>query len=540
MRLRPVLLTLAIACAVPALHASAQGIPWQAVIGKGSSVVVPGLPATARNYGDVLLGDAGAARVGVRMITSGQQGYWALRQGVWVQYMKEGVTDAAGPGRSGGEAGHVFLDYSSGFGDAGVDGQRVFVAKAGPAANPAAATWGVWRWDQQANVEVVRILTDGALGPGMGTDWRYQSGSSLTARAMNGGRVLVNADVTSPSGQPNRLLVQSRPGQGNQPCMLRGSTARDLAPNLTAGDYFNASWGLGSIAITPTNRVYGAFSASSGEGVWEVCDGAPRPLAASGRADALGPDIGLATARFTSGFTTPRPGEEGNVTFFANYRPTANDASRAGLFWNDGTANRPLAMNDAAGQHGPHFLDAVWTSFNTGTLMSAGAWSAFIANTRTGDGASQQGLWRVRAGAAPELVALFDLAGAYGPEQGRMWHSIHASAILSNGDVLAAAYTNPDNEHALWLLRRGQAPRRVLAAGQTVAVPTSTGLVADTVVDFGVDDSGPALYGGGSDSWVGADGSVLVQVTTATYGSVRAMAIPSDPTDRIFTDGFDD
>lgn len=539
MKPRLVPLSLAIAAVVAAPSLGAQTVPWRAVIGTNSSVVVPGLPSTSRSYSDILLSDAGAGRVGVRMTTTDIQGYWAYRQGSWAQYMKNGVTGALGPGRSGGESAHVFLDYSSGFGAAGFDGQRVFVAKAGDPSDTVNATWGVWRWDQQKNVEIARVLTDGVLGPGMGADWTYASNVSFSARAMNGGRVLVNADVTSPTGQTNRLLVQAVPGQDNQPCMLRNSTSRDLAPNLTDGDYFDSSWDFNSLAVTPASRVYGSLSASSGYGIWEVCNGAPRARAASSRTGALGPDIGIATAVFTGSFTAPRPGNEGNVYYFASFRPTSSDNSRTGLFWNDGASNLPLAMSDAAGTYGPHWLDATWSSFDTSTLMSAGEWSAFTATVRTGDGGTPSGLWRVKAGGSPELVALFDLAGTYGPEAGRTWRSFYARAILSNGDIIVSAYTNPNNEYALWLLKRGAAPRRILVAGQSVSIPTASGTVADTVNSFSFDDSGPALYGGGSDSWIGADGSVLVQVNASTYGNVRVMATPSNPVDLIFKNGFD-
>jgi len=537
--MNPHLVPLAIALALAATGVDAQSVPWRAVIGTNSSVVVPGLPSVARAYGDALLGDAGAGQVGVRMSSSDHVGYWAFKQGTWTQYMKEGVTGALGPGRSGGEAAHVFVDFNSGYGAAGFDGQRAFVAKAGSPTDTVNATRGVWRWDQHNNIEIARVLTDGPLGPGMGIDWSYAPGVSFGVRSMNGGRAIINADVTSPTGLVNRLLVQSLPGQANQPCMLRNSTARELAPNLIAGDTFDVSWDISALAVTPGNRVYGAFSASSGDGIWEVCNGAPRPRAASGRTDALGPDIGIVTAQFTGSFTTPRPGNEGNVYFFANYRPSSAESSRTGLFWNDGTSNRPLAMNDAANAYGPHWLDATWSSFTTGSLMSAGEWSAFVATVRTGDGATPSGLWRVKAGGTPELVALFDLRGSYGPEADRTWSSFYARAILSNGDILVSAYTNPNSEYALWLLKRGAAPRRILAAGQSVLIPTASGLVADTVASFSFDASGPALYGAGEDSWIGADGSVLVQVNAATYGNMRVMAIPSNPVDRIFKNGFD-
>lgn len=537
---RPALLSLAVAmAAVAGSPVGAQTVSWRAVIGVNPGVAVPGLPGTARSYSDVILGDAGTGHVGVRMTMSGVSGYWAFRQGTWAQYLKNGVTGALGPGRTGGESTHVFLDYKTGYGAAGFDGQRVFVAKAGDPNNIVSATWGVWRWDQQKNVEIVRALTDGALGPGMGSDWTYAQNVSFGVLPMNGGRVLVNADVTSPTGLVNRLLVQALPGQVNQPCMMRNAITRDLAPNLSTGDMFNTAWDVGSLAVTPGNRIYGAFSASSGSGIWEVCGGAPRPLAASGRTGTLGPDIGIPTATFSGNFGAPRPGVENHVNFFASYRPAAGESSRTALFWNDGAGSRPLAMNDAAGAFGPHWLDATWSSFDTDSLTSAGEWSAFIATVRTGDGGTPDGLWRVKAGEAPELVALFGLAGAYGPEPGSTWSSMRAHAVLSNGDILAFARTNQNSEYALWLLKRGAAPRRILAAGQSVLIPTASGVVVDTVASFDIDDSGPALYGGGSDSWIGADGSVLVQINTATHGNVRATAIPSNPVDLIFRNGFD-
>ena len=63
MKARLVPLSLAITLAVAAPHVHAQTVPWRAVIGNNSSVVVPGLPSTTRSYGDVLLSDAGAGRV---------------------------------------------------------------------------------------------------------------------------------------------------------------------------------------------------------------------------------------------------------------------------------------------------------------------------------------------------------------------------------------------------------------------------------------------------------------------------------------------
>jgi hypothetical protein len=74
---RLVPLGLAISLVLAAPGAFAQSVPWRAVIGTNSSVVVPGLPSVARSYSDVVLSDAGGGRVGVRMSSSNYAGYWA-------------------------------------------------------------------------------------------------------------------------------------------------------------------------------------------------------------------------------------------------------------------------------------------------------------------------------------------------------------------------------------------------------------------------------------------------------------------------------
>ncbi len=90
-------------------------MPWRAVIGGNSAIVVPGLPNGTRSYNDGLLSDAGAGRIGVRMINpSAAASYWALSQGTWLQYMKEGVTGSLGPGRTGATSAAGFLEFGIG------------------------------------------------------------------------------------------------------------------------------------------------------------------------------------------------------------------------------------------------------------------------------------------------------------------------------------------------------------------------------------------------------------------------------------------
>lgn len=521
----------------------AQEVPWRVVIGSSSAITGPGLPTGSRSFTDFAVGDVGQGHYGVRMTAPDTaKGYWALRQGIWTQYLKAGVAGAAqGPARTGAEADHVFQDYVIDQGYAGADGQRAWVARAGAPGDTANATWGIWRWDTTRNVEVARALTDGALGPGLGDGWVFQNSSGFaTPRAMKGGQVLISANTTSPTGLSRRYLGKSVPGQGVVPCALRSSTDPDLAPGIVAGDSFNTNWTMTNLSVTPDNRVYlVATTNQSRDGIWEVCDGAPKARVIDNEAGARGPDIGVSTATFL-GFDPVLPGNGDQFYFFASYRRSASDSSHSGLFWHDGTTNRPLAMNDDAGVYGPGWQDATWDYFNTGSLTSAGEWTAFQSSIRVpADGATPSGLWRVKAGGSPELVALLGIAGAYGPEANRTWDAFYGNAVLANGDIVIQARTQPGSEIALWLLKKGAAPQRILKVGQNVAVPTSTGVQMAAVSSYTI-PSGAAAYSRGSDSWISADSTMAIEAFVTGYSNrVLITATPDNPIDGIFGDGFD-
>lgn len=534
---------IALALAAP-VSAHAQDLPWRAVIGASSTITAPGLPAASRSFADFAISDVGKGYAGVRMTAPDTAaGYWALRHGVWTQYVRNGVTGTTmGPARSGAEAGHVFQLHVTDQGYAGADGQRAFAARAGAPGDTINATWGAWRWDTTKNIEIARALTDGSLGPNLGADWVFQNSSDfVTPRAMNGGQVLLNTNVTSPTGLDRRYLAKSVPGQGIVPCALRYSTDANLAPGIVGGDSFDTAWGMTSnLSVTPDNRVYlVAATNQSRDGIWEVCDGAPRALVVDNEAGARGPEIGIATAVFTD-FETVHPADDGQFHYFARYRPQPSDSSRTGLFWHDGAANRPLAMDDAANVYGPGWQDATWSSFNTGTLTSAGEWVAFQATIRVpADGATPDGLWRVKAGGTPELVALLDISGTYGPEPGRTWDTFYGNAVLANGDIIIEARTQPGSEFALWLLKKDAAPRRILEIGQSVSVPTSSGVQQAAVTSYEI-ASGASPYSRGPDGWIASDSSMLVSANLNGYsGRVLISAMSGNPLDKIFANGFD-
>ncbi len=533
---KPVWLALAATLATVA-SAQAQEQSWRVVMGTDARVSVAGLPAGSRSFSsdDYSIGDVGQGLVGMRMI-SPSAGYWAMKAGSWVQLAKLAVTGAMGPGRTGAEADHVFKDLNTDTGYAGADGQRAIVARAGLPNDSLNATWGVWRWDLNRNIEVARALTDGALGPALGAGWIFKNTSDMTVRQMKGGQTLINASVVSPGGAEPRYLAKAVPGQGIVGCALRNSTDPNLSPGQ--GEYFDTTWGMsGAVSVTTDNRVYLTTSTNQRAGTWEVCNGSPRARVATSTTGALGPDVGVSTAVFTELYVN-QPGDGGQFSFFGKFRPTGADTPRLGLFWNNGSSNRPLAMNDTGNTHGPGWLDATWNSFNADSLVTAGEWSAFQASVRTAENTTPSGLWRVKANGAPELVALIGLVGQYGPESGRTWDTFQASAVLANGDIVVHARTMPGSENAFWLLKRGAAPKRILKVGQTVSVPTTTGVQQIALSDYSY-SSGAFPYSRGNDSWIGADGTMLLRASLTGFGSVLITTSLPNPIDKIFANGFE-
>ncbi|HEY0178530.1 MAG TPA: hypothetical protein VGC30_02730, partial [Dokdonella sp.] len=304
--------------------AQAQTVYWQVVAAESSQIATPNLPqGVSRDFTDVRLGDVGAGLVGFRVSSpSASRGYWARSaQGVLQPYVQLDVAGALGPGRSGAESGDVFHDYESGWGSAGADGMRYFVGQAGaPGASSSGLSYGLWQWDGTRNVELARTLTDGPLGPNLGAGWVFPNSSSFVQGHLptSAGTELFSARTTSPSGASGTATFKNVRGQGNQACLIVGSTDPQYSPGLGSGTFQSSPW---AVATTPDGRYVGRFATSNGrEGLWEICDGSPRPLVVDEETGARGPDIGIATAYFTSFYGNPLPGANGTLYFVASLR----------------------------------------------------------------------------------------------------------------------------------------------------------------------------------------------------------------------------
>ena len=527
---------------IPSVHG--QSLTLQVIAGESASVVTPDIPATAsRTLNDYSVGDVGASLFGFRIQGAAvAEGYWAATGNRVQRYAALGTAAAAGPGRSGAEAGHQFLSLPSGGGSVSPDGQRSFAARAGDPAATLNASHGLWRRDGTRNIEFARASTDGVLGPGLGAAWVFPNSAGFgQTRMLDAGRPVFIAEVTNAVAGDARIIARHVPGSGNLPCMRTGTAELALSPGLTAGDSFaNVALTLSRVGATRDGRVLARLPVSgTREGIFELCDGAPRALAADNEIGLLGPDIGIASTRFT-GFQSmaPQPSGTNGVIFFANWT-APSQPTRLGLFRHDGNSNRGIAYTEPSGFYGPNWEGATWRTFDVDSLSVAGDMAAFEAGLETGGG-DPVGLFRVRAGHSPELVALIGVVGEpYEPETGRTWRTFDAIAVFDNGDIVLDATTNPNSTRDLWLLRRGQAPRRLVSPGQAIRVPTAQGPVDTTMSSYNL-PLGGVTTADGSDSWIGIDGTLFFSAQATGFSRVLVTArAPTFPPFTVHRDGFD-
>lgn len=544
-RRRPIL---AFSLLFPLSVATAQSsLPvWQVVAGEHSQVAVAGWPSgVSRDLRAARLADRGRGWIGVHVANPAQErGYWLRHNGVWQRYAQPDTHGPGGPGRSGGESNHQFLEFPEFSGDAGPDAQRLVRARAGDPAQVASASYGLWRWTGAQNVEVARGGTDGVLGPGLGSGWRFENAADLAwGRMLDQGVALLHGGVRDEAGNPARLVALHVPGLGNQPCLRSGAAPAHLRPGLSPNDQFNAFTDstLERIVSTADGRIYAHLPVSGvGGALFQICAGAPRVLAMDDGSGPLGPDVGLPDARFVS-LSSPRPGSAGALYFRATWR--IPNLSQPGLFRHDGNSNRGIAYNELSGFHGPNWESATWHSFNGDSLSVAEHWLAFSAELANAGTGNPRGLWRLRQGERPQILALVHATAAIGEAQpGRRWRSFLDFAVLANGDVVLHAMTDPGPRTDLWLLSPGRQPRRWLSAGDTVSVPTEAGPVSATITGYTLAASGPGMGGGrnpeiGADGWVAVDGSLLLRATTTQHGDL--LLSTRIDVERLFADGFE-
>lgn len=528
------------ALALMPLAASAQNVTWNVVAAEDRRVPMPPMQVNNDRSIDALyLSHVGSDTWGFwQSSPDSDRGLWTRRNGTFVRYMQQNVTGATGPGRA--EANHVFVERFPGYEDVAADGSRVFLSRAGDPAVAATLSNGVWSWTGNANREIARAVDAGTLGPGIQGGWYIDGSSGFNqVRALNGGAALIDVTVKSPTTTTHEAIVKHTPGSGNATCALSGSTEARYAPGITTGDSFTRWSGNARVrTVDAQGRAFGLFDVSgSREGIFELCNGAPRAYAVDEQTGALGPGLASPNGIFTGFYNGAIAGGPGLFHFVATAREVQGGSTINGVFRNDGSRNRPLALSGDTGFFSPHWNGAAFTSFNEDTLDASGRYVVFGANINAG-GQGIAGVFRAGASEGPRPIALVGTL-EYNPGPGLTWTAFYDRTVFANGDIVMRARSS-DSVTALWLFQEGKAPVKLLAPGQTVTVQTSTGAVAVAVGQLEMPSAGgyAAQYASGRDSWASPDSTVLVRTTVNTYGEVWLTAKPSNPNDFIFKDGF--
>lgn len=423
----------------------------------------------------------------------------------------------------------MFREIASGVHDIGANGQVVFSGRAGvPGSVTNTLPLAVWRWDTQRNIEISRNLTDGVLGPNLGPGWFFNSATvngTLILRNLPNGNVAIDSNLISPTSASREAVVLHIAGVGNTPCMLQGSSDLSLGPNLGDNSTFRGEISnYNTVALG--NKIYLAArtTANSGDlGIWEICNGAPRAIAASDRTTALGPSYGVSTAYFTAFGTNVRPGASGDLVFEAQFKDSANVPALRGIFRNRSGVNQRVAYTGTSGVQGPNWLGSTFSAITASTLTSAGRHIAFEGNARTTDNTTVGGIWRIQPDGNPEPVALVGILGQFGPAPGQTFAGFGAWTLLANGDVIALCSVNGGST-GLYRFAIGRAPETIIRVGQIIPVQTTTGIVQATVNSSQIlvpgNDSGSSSNNwAGIDSWTGTDASVLLSASINVGGT---------------------
>lgn len=550
---------IAITLALSSFSVHAQAVTWNLVAGEPARFPIPELPAGIREFNEGSVSDYGLGQLGIRVLSpSASAGYWASRNGALVRYTQLNSTGTFGPGRTGPEATHQLSSIRTGQNSTASDGQRAFLGKAGDPANAAAASNGIWRWNGVQNLEIARGGVDGLLGPGLPLGWQYENVTLFTeeARMLQGGHVLIHADVTGPGVARSRLLARHVPGVGNQPCMRVGfNTEAGLSPGLEPGDRFQGESSTANISASYDGRIYIRNTAVLNgprliQGIWRICDGAPRAQVVIREGGPRGPSIGVVGAQFENLRSGPLPDRGTGFYYFSEFCRSTNPCDspigvpQVGLFHTQAAGNLGVAYNEPNGFHGPNWQNSTWRFFGESSLSAAGQYTSFVSSVTTPDAENPTGLWRLRSGQRPELAAMINSTEpAFAPEVGRTWAVFTGSAVFSNGDIVVAARTNPGNVAGIWWLPRGAAPRKILAPGQVLMFQTVNGPVQETVSSFTLPVDG-GDYASSRDSWVAADGTLLMFIgLVGDSGTLNGVYISTrlnvpDPL-VVFADGFE-
>lgn len=537
------LILLALLATSPALSGTVAAQRWTLVASDNPAFPTPGIGSVAVLPIQPALNDADGQSLRMQLDPNASIGGTWLRTGSgFVPVARRFTSGALGPARQGAESNHQFIDLTQ-FEDAGPGPGTTFLASAGEPGG-SAPTFGLWRWQDGRNLELARYGTDGALGPGLGAGWRFR-GTNVSAMALNTGPngAALAQSVSSPTDAVRAALVLLRP-DGNRPCLLQDDPSAALGPNLGDGSAFL----FGTYRTARHGERWFVNATASREGLWQVCGGPPRPIAVVQGSGSLAPDVGTASARFTTIRTLPRPLADEALAFIASYDIDGSGPMpiRGGLWRHRAGSNQLLAQTgDGSVAFGPNYQDAVFEFIDnvSASFDAAGTFIALETSALTPQNQRINGLWRWRAGTPAEPVALEGQGGAVAPGPGQAFTRIDRWKLFANGDIVAEAQVS-GGPSGLYLFAPGRAPRLVLAAGQSITLDGIGSPSAATVDAFALlegSDIGAADSAIGVDGWSSDDGTIALSATITRGTDRAAVLIRSTITDvgLLFGDGFE-
>lgn len=553
------------------MNSSVCGAAWLCLAGVASAAsvdsyfttsttyVAPGFPAsgsrTISNQGFHLAdGDRPTLFMTSTSAQAGYQGMFVFDGVQSTPVALLGTSQAAGPGRTGGEIAHQFFEVGSSrpfdHFEQGGGGQVVFYGKAGnPMLGPGGATRGLWLHNGLGNVEIARAGETGALGPGLGGQ-AFENSDTFARRLMyaRGGRLLVHARVGTGGSYDDALLSWNGAWQ---PCAQDGSTSDALDPGIAGTVFENLGSGW-SYATLANNRVFGLNRISTDRmGVWEFCDGQPRPLALESGSGALGPGMGPLSL-----FTDLRGeltgwGDDGVVVVgFGKVNDLPGTVANDGYFLIRAGGNTPIALDQHTDAYGPQIPGYAFTSF-AGDNASAGQWFAFYA-TLTGPGTSLEGIFRWHPQLGIQPVAVLRMP-TYSPSSTTFWGALPSFALAPNGDVIvygSVCDRAPDGVTCLasttvtafWRVPVVGTTSRLLGPGDTLRyqqVAGGTGSAPITAVYTGWFNRGftSSFDSNGRDGWLSSDGWMMAKVDIV--GSSHHVRLRAFDPDVLLSDGFE-
>jgi hypothetical protein len=566
-------------CAGPAM---ASDVHWRVALSSDDDAIsMPSLPADhtyVTNYGSDE-GGAGLANSGDGLLgfqlapyNSGADGNWYESGIGFRQYAGVGATGALGPNRSGSESGDVFraLYYADTFDG----GTRAFGARANaPSADAGDATLGIWQSDGAHNVEFARVGTDGPLGPNLGSGMIYtalhnvnDTSYDVGVRSLNNRRVMFAGRIGATGTLGSDGLSVYTPGSGNTPCLLSGSTDDQTGPGIV-NYVFPSGIGISAtMTVSPRGEAYasdyvtrvGGTGPSSLDGIWQFCDGAPKPGVLTGVTGPYGPHLpGNDAAVFGTdnnglwGYVAPS--EPGSYFFSSGGRLTPNGTTYFGLFHHDAAqqVNNPLLFenqDDSTG-YGPHVSGHVFHDAVIPYVIAAsgkyGALRADIAPTGSSS-ADSTGLWRLTTDGGVQPVAIGGDTGAYAPAPGRTWDgNFYKFTVFDDGEIVTLAETEDTatstTSRSCWRLAVGAAPVEILKVGDLVDVPTASGIVATAVTSIDPYYRLGLPAAAGRDTWFSANGDIIAADITLQGHQFATLLIRGQAArpDYIFAAGTD-